>query len=118
MLVRTIQGKEYAGSGNAGMSRQFKALQETIGCYIERRGPGALRHTFESAAQFAADQESVDLIMGHERPGMSARYREIFPARRLIDCVDVVRDWLQGRISEPVVDLRRREDRTCEQEEK
>jgi len=53
----------------------------------------ALRHTFRTIADETKDQPAVDLIMGHEKDGMSERYRERISDERLLAVTEYVRAW-------------------------
>ena len=54
----------------------------------------AIRHTFQTVAGGAIDEEAVDYVMGHVNDSISAEYIEDFDDHRLYRVVNYVRDWL------------------------
>jgi integrase len=62
----------------------------------------ALRHTFRTIADEVNDPPAVDLLMGHETPGMGTAYREWTRNRggreiiRLTAVTEHVRGWFQS----------------------
>lgn len=86
------------GSANDSIGKEFTKVLRSTGIKPkgERKGLSfyAIRHSFETVAGETADQVSVDAIMGHVDPSMSAAYREGISDERLRKVVDFVREWL------------------------
>lgn len=78
------------------VGKEMKKLLDRTGLYRPGISFYSLRHVFESIGGESRDQVAVDAIMGHAPASndMSAVYRERISDARLVDVVNVVRDWL------------------------
>lgn len=76
---------------------EMRKLLDKLGISGKKRlGFYTLRHVFRTVADESKDQPTVDFIMGHEVPHMSAVYREAISDDRLRAVADYVRNWLFG----------------------
>lgn len=80
----------------------FRKLLISINLHEEGLSFYRIRHTFETVAQTAKDQVSVNWIMGHVDPTMAGIYRHGVPRENLETVVDLVRNWLKTDETTPL----------------
>jgi integrase len=99
LVFLTERGTRWVRLTEKGMRTDNVTIQYTLllkRLHMHRTGLGfyTLRHVHRTVADSARDQPAADLIMGHESPHMSSRYRERIDDERLQAVTDHVRDWL------------------------
>jgi integrase len=100
LLFLTRRGASFAKDKTRYLSEQFKKFLGPLGLHQKGRGFYTLRHVFETIGGESRDQVAVDAIMGHERGEMAAHYRERVSDERLLNVVNVVREWLYPKPTE------------------
>ncbi|WP_417851436.1 tyrosine-type recombinase/integrase [Thalassoglobus sp.] len=91
-LVRTTP----AGTNVDRIAKRFSQSMKALGISQPGLNFYALRHTFETVASNANDQQAVDLVMGHVDNSMAGVYREEIDPKRVKAVCEHVRNWLFG----------------------
>jgi integrase len=93
-----------------GIRKAFENLLETAGVAVSPgTSIGSLRHTYGTVVDLSADQQIIDLSMGHAPKGIQKRIysqRNLGELDRLADLAGIVRAWLfpdaeEGRATLP-----------------
>ena len=95
LVFLTEHGRSwYKDSTASPISREFRRLLESIGCYVQGRSFKALRHTYRTVADETLDGPALNLTMGHSDSSMAANYRQVIVDSRLEAIAEYVRQWL------------------------
>lgn len=89
---RSSSSRIFAGLNAQQIGYRFGPLPLLARCKRKRMSIYGLRHSFETLAGAANDQQAVDRVAGHKEAGSARHYREDFDRARLEHVADVVRE--------------------------